>query len=58
MKGIMDLVPGGENRGLLKAQIAQIIVDKLIQSKDDNEALHAVLGFLEDKVNAGGKVSP
>ena len=58
MKGIMDLVPGGENRGLLKAQIAQIIVDKLIQSKDDNEALHAVLGFLEDKVKAGGKVSP
>ena len=58
MEGIMDLVPGGENRGLLKAQIAQIIVDKLIQSKDDNEALHAVLGFLEDKVKAGGKVSP
>ena len=58
MNGIMDLVPGGENRGLLKAQIAQIIVDKLIQSKDDNEALHAVLGFLEDKVKAGGKVSP
>ena len=58
MKGIMDLVPGGENRGLLKAQIAQIIVDKLIQSKDDNEALHAVLGFLENKVKAGGKVSP
>lgn len=58
MKGIMDLVPGGENRGLLKAKIAQIIVDKLIQSKDDNEALHAVLGFLEDKVKAGGKVSP
>ena len=58
MEGIMDLVPGGENRGLLKAQIAQIIVDKLIQSKDDNEALHAVLGFLEDKVKAGEKVSP
>lgn len=58
MEGIMDLVPGGENRGLLKAKIAQIIVDKLIQSKDDNEALHAVLGFLEDKVKAGGKVSP
>ena len=58
MEGIMDLVPGGENRGLLKAQIAQIIVDKLIQSKDDNEALHAVLGFLEDKVKAGGKISP
>lgn len=58
MNGIMDLVPGGENRGLLKAQIAQIIVDKLIQSKDDNEALHTVLGFLEDKVKAGGKVSP
>ena len=58
MKGIMDLVPGGENRGLLKAEIAQIIVEKLIQSKDDNEALHAVLGFLEDKVKAGGKVSP
>ena len=30
MEGIMDLVPGGENRGLLKAKIAQIIVDKLI----------------------------
>lgn len=58
MDGIMDLVPGGENRGLLKAKIAQIIVEKLIQSKDDNEALHAVLGFLEDKVKAGGKVSP
>lgn len=58
MDGIMDLMPGGENRGLLKAKIAQIIVEKLIQSKDDNEALHAVLGFLEDKVKAGGKVSP
>ena len=58
MEGIMDLVPGGENKGLLKAKIAQIIVDKLIQSKDDNEALHAVLGFLEDKVKAGGKISP
>lgn len=58
MDGIMDLVPGGENRGLLKAKIAQIIVEKLIQSKDDNEALHAVLGFLENKVKTGGKVSP
>lgn len=58
MDGIMDLMPGGENRGLLKAKIAQIIVEKLIQSKDDNEALHSVLGFLEDKVKAGGKVSP
>lgn len=58
MDGIMDLVPGGENRGLLKAKIAQIIVEKLIQSRDDNEALHAVLGFLEDKVKAGGKISP
>lgn len=58
MDGIMDLVPGGENRGLLKAKIAQIIVEKLVQSRDDNEALHAVLGFLEDKVKAGGKISP
>ena len=58
MDGIMDLLPEGEHKGTLQAKIAEIIVDKLIYSKDDNEALHAVMQHLEEKRKAGNKLTP
>ena len=54
----MDLLPEGEHKGTLQAKIAEIIVDKLIYSKDDNEALHAVMQHLEEKRKAGNKLTP
>lgn len=58
MDGILDYLPEGEHKGTLQAEIAQIIVDRLIHSQDDNDALHAVLGHLEEKIKAGGKLTP
>lgn len=58
MKGIMDILPEGQHEGLLKAKIAEIIVDKLIYSRDDNEALHAVMSHLEEIRKAGNKITP
>ena len=58
MTGIMEMMPGHENKGTLLTQVATIIVDKLIQSKDDNAALEAALSHLLEIRNQGKKLHP
>lgn len=56
MKGIMEIMPGNENKGTLLTEIANIIVDKLIHSQDDNAALEAAMAHLIQKAKDGHKL--
>ncbi len=57
MDGIMELMPGNENKGKLLVEITNIIVDKLIHTQDDNEALNAVFAHLIEKAQKGQKLT-
>lgn len=58
MDGIMELMPGETNKGTLLTEVAQIIVNKLIHTQDDNVALEAALSHLIEKSKAGEKLTP
>lgn len=58
MDGIMENLPGNENKGTLLTEVARIIVDKLIHSQDDNAALSAVMDHLIQKAQAGQRLTP
>ncbi len=58
MESIQEMMPGHENKGTLLAKVATIIVDKLIQSKDDNVALEAALSELLKLRNEGKELHP
>lgn len=56
MDGIMEYMPGNENKGTLLTEVANIIVDKLIHSQDDNSAVEAAMVHLVEKARAGQKL--
>lgn len=58
MNGIMDIMPEGEHRGILQAKIAEIIIDKLINGSNDDEALSSALDFLIEKRKRGERILP
>ena len=58
MAGIQEMMPGNENKGTLLTKVATIIVDKLIQSQDDNAALEAALSELIKIRNEGKALHP
>lgn len=58
MKGVMEYMPGGTDQGTLVTEVAQIIVNNLIRTQDDNSAIEAAMGHIISKVEAGGKLTP